>query len=287
MKNASQMLKGVVLMAIGVLLLTINDAVSKHLVLSHPVGQVIFLRQTATLLVMIPYVMMVTGWGALRVVNGPGQLIRGLMFIAGSVSIVMSLELLPLAMVTTILFTTPIFVAAFSAPVLGERVGLHRWVAVFGGFAGVLIVVQPGTAAFQWALLLPVAASFINAFRDVLTRFLSRSETSIAMLFWSNIILMAGSALTLPWSWQPVGTTTALWFVVAGVCNGAAHFFVIEALRVSEASAMAPVRYTSLIWAALLGFVLWGEIPGVWLWAGAAVIVGSSLYMIRAERRRG
>lgn len=287
MKNASLTLKGVVLMAIGVLLLTINDAVSKYLVLSHPVGQVIFLRQAATLLVMIPYVMLVTGWGALRVVNGPGQLTRGLLFIAGSVSIVMSLELLPLAMVTTILFTTPIFVAAFSAPVLGERVGLHRWVAVFGGFAGVLIVVQPGTAVFQWALLLPVVASFINAFRDVLTRFLSRSETSIAMLFWSNIILMAGSALTLPWSWQPVGTTAALWFVVAGVCNGAAHFFVIEALRVSEASAMAPVRYTSLIWAALLGFVLWAEVPGVWLWAGAAVIVGSSLYMIRAERRRG
>lgn len=287
MKKTSQMLKGVVLMAIGVLLLTLNDAVSKHLVLTHPVGQVIFLRQAATLLVMIPYVMLMTGWGSLRVVNAPGQLMRGLLFIAGSVSIVMSLEMLPLAMVTTILFTTPIFVAAFSAPVLGERVGIHRWVAVVGGFAGVLMVVQPGTAAFQWALLLPVAASFINAFRDVLTRLLSRTETSIAMLFWSNIILMAGSALTVPLGWEPVTATAAFWFVVAGICNGAAHFFVIEALRVSEASVMAPVRYTSLIWAALLGFVLWGEVPGLWLWVGAAVIVGSSLYMIRAERRRG
>lgn len=286
MKNTPQMLKGAVLMAIGVILLTINDAVSKHLVLSHPVGQVIFLRQMATLLVMVPYVMLVSGWGALRVVNWPGQLTRGLLFIAGSASIVMSLEQLPLAMVTAILFTTPIFVAAFSAPVLGERVGLYRWTAVLGGFAGVLIVVQPGTAAFQWALLLPVAASFINAFRDVLTRLLSRSETSIAMLFWSNITLMAGSALTVPLGWEPVNSGAALWFVVAGICNGAAHFFVIEALRVSEASAMAPVRYTSLIWAALLGFVLWGEVPGAWLWTGAAVIVASSLYMIRAERRR-
>ena len=180
------MLKGMALMAVGVLLLTINDAVSKHLVLSHPVGQVICLRQAATLLVIFPYVMLVTGWGALRVVNWPGQLMRGALFIAGSACIVLSLGLLPLAMVITIMFTSPIFVAAFSAPLLGERVGLHRWVAVFGGFAGVLIVVQPGTTAFQWALLLPVAAAFINAFRDVLTRLLSRTETSIAILFWSN-----------------------------------------------------------------------------------------------------
>lgn len=286
MKTAPQTLKGMLLMVVGVLLLTINDAVTKHLVLSHPVGQVICLRQAATLLVLIPYVMLATGWGALRVVNWPGQLMRGLLFIAGSVCIVWSLELLPLAMVITILFTIPIFVAAFSAPVLGERVGLHRWVAVIGGFAGVLIVMQPGAAAFQWALLLPVAAAFINAFRDVLTRFLSRTETSVAILFWSNIILMAGAAATAPFGWEPVGASAALWFVVAGVSNGAAHFFIIEALRAGEASVIAPVRYTALIWAALLGFVVWGEVPGPWLWAGAAVIVASSLYMIRAERRR-
>ncbi len=286
MKTAPQTLKGMLLMVVGVLLLTINDAVTKHLVLSYPVGQVICLRQAATLLVLVPYVMLATGWGALRVVNWPGQLMRGLLFIAGSVCIVWSLELLPLAMVITILFTIPIFVAVFSAPVLGERVGIHRWVAVIGGFAGVLIVMQPGAATFQWALLLPVAAAFINAFRDVLTRFLSRTETSVAILFWSNIILMAGAAASAPFGWEPVGMSAALWFVVAGVSNGAAHFFIIEALRAGEASAVAPVRYTALIWAALLGFVVWGEVPGLWLWAGAAVIVASSLYMIRAERRR-
>lgn len=287
MKSASQTLKGMALMATGILLLTINDAVSKHLVLSHPVGQVIALRQTATLLVIVPYIMLASGWGALRMVNWPGQLLRGMLFIAGSMCIVLSLGLLPLAMVITIMFTSPIFVAAFSAPLLGERVGAHRWIAVLGGFAGVLIVVRPGTAAFQWALLLPVAAAFINAFRDVLTRLLSRTETSIAILFWSNIILMAGGAATAPFGWEPVTATAALWFVVAGVSNGAAHFLVIEALRAGEVSVIAPVRYTALVWAALLGFVVWGEVPGPWLWAGAAIIVASSLYMIRVERRRG
>ncbi|MCW5604447.1 MAG: DMT family transporter [Burkholderiales bacterium] len=286
MSGPAQTLKGMALMAAGILLLTVNDAASKHLVQSHPVGQVIALRQLATLLVIVPYVMLASGWGALRVVNHGGQLLRGLLFIAGSACIVLSLGLLPLALVITIMFTSPIFVAVFSAPLLGERVGFHRWVAVLGGFAGVLIVVQPGGADFRWALLLPVAAAFINAFRDVLTRLLSRTDTSISILFWSNIILMAGGFATLPFGWVPVGGEAALWFVVAGVSNGGAHFLIIEALRAGEASALAPVRYTALLWAALLGFLVWGEVPGPWLWVGAAVIIAGSLYMIRAERRR-
>ena len=285
MSRAAHTLKGMLLMAAGVVLLTINDAVSKHLVLTHPVGQVIALRQLATLLVIVSWVMLVGRWSDLRIVNRGGQLGRGLLFIVGSACIVMSLGLLPLALVITIMFTSPIFVAAFSAPLLGERVGFHRWVAVLGGFAGVLIVIQPGSADFRWALLLPVAAAFINAFRDVLTRLLSRTDSSISILFWSNIILMTGGMLTVLSGWVPVSGTAAFWFVVAGVSNGAAHFLIIEALRAAEASALAPVRYTSLLWAALLGWLVWGEVPSSWLWIGAAVIVASSLYMINAERR--
>jgi len=285
MSRAAHTLKGMLLMAAGVVLLTINDAVSKHLVLTHPVGQVIALRQLATLLVIVSWVMLVGRWSDLRIVNRGGQLGRGLLFIVGSACIVMSLGLLPLALVITIMFTSPIFVAAFSAPLLGERVGFHRWVAVLGGFAGVLIVIQPGSADFRWALLLPVAAAFINAFRDVLTRLLSRTDSSISILFWSNIILMTGGMLTVLSGWVPVSGAAAFWFVVAGVSNGAAHFLIIEALRAAEASALAPVRYTSLLWAALLGWLVWGEVPSSWLWIGAAVIVASSLYMINAERR--
>ena len=85
--------------------------------------------------------------------------------------------------------------------------------------------------------------------------------------------------------WLPVSTQDAFWFLAAGIFNGTAHFCIIDALRTGEASALAPVRYTALLWAALLGFLIWGEVPELWLLAGAAVIVGSSLYMIRAERR--
>jgi drug/metabolite transporter (DMT)-like permease len=281
----SPMLRSLGLMAMGILLLTANDATTKYLVQSHPIGQVVGLRQAATLLVLIPYMMFFSRWSLLRVVDLRGQLLRGMLFIIGSMLIVWSLAVLPLATAITMLYLSPIFMVILSVPLLGERISRHRWIAVIGGFAGVLIIMRPGAAAFQWVLLLPLLAAMVNALRDVITRRLARTETSISILFWSNIILMAGGFATLPLGWAPVSTHDAFWFVAAGIFNGTAHFCIIEALRTGEASAMAPIRYTALLWAALLGFLLWGEVPELWLLAGAVVIVGSSLYMIRAERR--
>jgi drug/metabolite transporter (DMT)-like permease len=280
------MLRSLLLMTLGIALLTGSDAVSKHLVQSYPVGQVIGLRQAATLMVLIPYVMFFSSWRALRVVDWRGQLMRGVLFLIGSVFIVWSLGVLPLATAITMLFASPIFMVVLSAPLLGERIGRHRWIAVIGGFAGVLIILRPGAESFQWALLLPLLAALVNALRDVLTRRLARTETSIAILFWSNLILLAGGLATLPLGWVAVTSTAAFWFIAAGIFNGTAHFCIIEALRTGEASVLAPVRYTALLWAAAIGFIVWGELPELWLWAGAAVIVGSSLYMIRGERRR-
>jgi drug/metabolite transporter (DMT)-like permease len=279
-------LKGIAIMVAGVALLTANDAVSKYLTESHPVGQVICLRQAATLLVIVPYVMAVTGWGALRVASWPGQVTRGLLFIANAALIVLALSLLPLATVITIMFASPIITAAVSLPMLAERVGPQRWLAILAGFAGVLIVIRPGAADFEWALLIAVAAAVANSLRDVMTRLLSRTETSIAILFWSTLIVMAAGALTAPFGWQPVTPTAAAWFVLAGVFNASAHFLLIEALRLGEAAVITPVRYTSLIWATLIGYVVWRELPDAWVFAGSAVIIASSIYMMRVEARK-
>jgi drug/metabolite transporter (DMT)-like permease len=280
----SDTIKGIAIMVVGVALLTANDAVSKYLTESHPVGQVICLRQAATLLVIVPYVMAVTGWGAVRVVSWPGQLTRGLLFVANAALIVLALSLLPLATVITIMFASPIVTAVVSMPLLAERVGPQRWIAILGGFAGVLIVLRPGAAGFEWALLIAVAAAVANSLRDVMTRLLSRTETSIAILFWSTLIVMAAGALTAPFGWQPVTATAAAWFVLAGVFNASAHFLLIEALRLGEAAVITPVRYTSLLWAALIGYVVWRELPDPWVFAGSAVIIASGILLISSSR---
>ena len=278
-------LKGVVLATVGAALLTTNDAISKYLVETYPVGQVICLRQAATLLVIVPYVMLVAGWGALRVGSWPGQLTRGGLFISGSILMVLGLSRLPLATVIALVFASPTFVAAFSMPLLSERVSLNRWFVILAGFVGVVIVVRPGAAAFEWALLIPVACAFSNALRDIVTRRLARTETSIGILFWSTVIVMTAGLTTAPFGWQPVTGTAAAWFVAAGIFNAGAHFLIIDALRLAEAAIIAPVRYTALVWAALLGFVVWGDVPDAWVLAGAAVIIASGLYMVRGETR--
>ena len=279
-------LKGIAIMVAGVALLTANDAVSKYLTESHPVGQVICLRQAATLLVIVPYVMAVTGWDALRVASWPGQVTRGLLFVANAALIVLALSLLPLATVITIMFASPIITAVVSMPMLAERVGPQRWIAILGGFAGVLIVLRPGAAGFEWALLIAVGAAVANSLRDVMTRLLSRTETSIAILFWSTLIVMAAGALTAPLGWRPITATAAGWFVVAGVFNAGAHFLLIEALRLGEAAVITPVRYTSLIWATLIGYVVWRELPDAWVFAGSAVIIASGIHLVRSEARK-
>jgi len=268
----------------GILFLTLNDAVSKYLTQSFPVGQVICLRQAATLLFIMPYVAFVTGFGALRVVSWSGQLTRGALFVGGSFFMVWGLATLPLATVITIMFVSPACIAALSAPLLVERVGLHRWVAIAGGFAGVVIVMRPGGASFEWALLIPVAGALVNAFRDTMTRRLARTETSVAILFWSAVIVTVANATTAP-IWEPVPASAAGWFIFVGLLNTGAHFLLIEGYRLAEAALVAPVRYTGLIWAVVLGYVVWGNLPDTWVLVGAAVIVASGVYMIRAESR--
>lgn len=281
----SRTLKGISAAICGIALLIANDAVTKFLAESYPVGQVICLRQGATLLVIAPYVLLVTGGGALRIVSGAGQLARGLLFVAGTVCMVLSLSLLPLATVITILFAGPTFVAALSWPLLAERVTRHRWIAIIAGFAGVFIVVRPGAVSFEWALLIPVAGAFVTALRDIVTRRLSRTETSISILFWSSVVVTAVAATTAPFGWQQLNGTAAAWFMAAGLLSAAAHLLMIESLRLAEAAVVAPVRYTSLIWATLFGFMFWGELPDAWVVLGAIVIVASGVYMLRVETR--
>ncbi len=286
MKEPS-VLRGVLAMVAGAGLLTLSDAVSKHLTQNYPIGQVICLRQLAGFMFILPYAVSVTGLGALRVVNRGGQFLRALLFAASAGLIVWSLSLLPISLVTVVLFSTPVFVALFSVPLLGERVDGRQWLAIGGGFVGVMLIVRPAGGGFEWAALLPLIAALINAFRDAYTRRLSRTESSISVLFWSGLMVMVAGLVTSPLGWQRVDAEGIAWFLAAGFFNASAHFMVIEALRLGRAAVVVPFRYTGLLWAMLVGFLVWGETPDAWMLAGAAVVVASGIYMIRLVAPRG
>lgn len=282
----SASVRGVVAMVVGAGLLTLNDAVSKYLTEHYPLGQVIALRQAAALLVIMPYAWRVTGLAALRPVNLGGQLFRGLLFVTGTGLILLSLSLLPLSFVTIVLFSSPLFVALLSAPMLGERVDARQWAAIALGLAGVMLIVRPAGIEFQWPVLLPVAAAAVNALRDTFTRRLSRTDSSISVLLWSGVLVLIAGLCTLPLGWKPVDLKGAMWLLAAGILNASAHFMVIEAFRLGNAAVVAPFRYSGMLWAMLVGFLVWREVPDAWMLTGAAIVVCAGVYMVRHEASR-
>ncbi len=268
-------------MIVAALLLTLNDATSKWLTETYPVWQVLALRQACSLLLIIPYIHFFAGWDRVKVTNRAGMALRSAFFVATTATIVVSFWLLPLALVTAIAFSSPLFVIAFSHLFTKEKVGPRRWLAVLAGFIGVLMIVRPGGTGFELVLILPVLAALFAGCRDIITRGLSRTEASISILLWGNVaVVCVALAVTLLQGWQSITGTAALLLFLNGALNAAAHFLIIEALRLGEASLVAPFRYSGLIWATLLGLVIWGEFPDSWTLAGALILVASGVYII-------
>ena len=279
-------IKGVALMMLGIAVLSAHDAVSKYLAERYPIGQVVCLRQLASLLFILPFALATAGLAGLRVVNVTGQLRRAVAFVGTAVLMVASLAHLPLAIVTAIAFSSPLWIAALAPSLLGETMTRRRWIAVLIGFGGVLVIARPGGPSFAWVLLLPLATALANALRDMQTRELARSETSVSILFWSALLVIIVTALTYPLGWTAVTAADAGWLVLGGLLNALAHFAMIAAFRFADASALAPYRYTALLWALLLGWLVWSHIPDAWSLLGAALIVGAAAYAVDASTAR-
>jgi drug/metabolite transporter (DMT)-like permease len=282
--GVSRPLKGIFAMIAGMAFLIVSDAISKHLAQSHPLGQVMCLRQAACLLFVVPFVWGVNGLGVLRPHNVALQLVRGLVFLISSFFIIWSLSVLPLPTVTSITFIAPILIALLSAPMLGERVNRTLWAATFLGFVGMLIIIRPGSADFHWTLLLPVGAAFFSSVRDVMARILARTDNSLSILFWSSFVIVVGASFSALAGWQPVSAAQWGWYLLAGAVNFCAHFFIIESLRLGRAAVVAPFRYTSLLWSAVLGFMIWGDLPNGWVWIGSAVLIVSGLWIAQSQK---
>ena len=277
-------LRGILCTLAGVCLLTTSDAGVKWLTDTLPFGEVLFIR---TVFVLIPIGLIVWRQGvsrSLRIVSPRNLMLRALFGTGSTFLIVASLSLLPIGEVLTLVFVTPLFVAALATPLLGEHVGWHRWLAILVGFGGVLIMLQPGTETFRIIALMPLAAALIASLRDIVTRRISTTESSLAILTFSILGLLAASLATVPFGWRPVGASDIAIAGTSGLLFGLAHYLMIEGYRYAEASLVAPFRYTNLIWAPLLGFILWGDLPGFGLLAGAPLIAASALYIIYRER---
>jgi drug/metabolite transporter (DMT)-like permease len=277
-------MRGIAYALAAVFLLTASDAAIKWTTGSLPFGEALFIRM---LFVLLPIALIVRrrgGIASLRIVSPRNLLLRALFGTGSTFLIVASLSLLPIGEVLTLVFVTPILVTALAPLLLGEHVGWHRWLAVTGGFAGVVIMLQPGAAAFQVAALLPLGAALVASLRDIVTRRISATESSLAILTFSALGLSAASLATLPFGWRPPSGADIAIAGVSGLLFGLAHYLMIESYRFAQASLVAPFRYTNLLWAPLMGFLIWGDVPGLALLAGAPLIAAGGLYLIWRER---
>jgi drug/metabolite transporter (DMT)-like permease len=257
-----------------------HDAITKHLSERYPIGEIIFFRQLASAVLLTTYIWFTQGLGVIRPVRINGQLLRALFFVASTVLIAVSVASLPLSTALAIIFSSPLLVAALSAPLLKEPVGPRRWLAIIVGFIGVLVIIRPGGAEFTWLLLIPVAAASASALRDITTRILHKTDSTYAILFWSNIAILTATLFTWPFGWREVAPVDAAFLILGGALNTLAHFLTITALRYGDAALVTPFRYTALVWAALLGFLIWQHIPDFWTIIGALIIVAAGVYLV-------
>jgi drug/metabolite transporter (DMT)-like permease len=200
------------------------------------------------------------------------------------------MRLVPLATATTINFLSPILVTALSMPLLKEHVGPRRWLGVGIGFLGALIVVQPWQSqmdAHLFGVMLLLIAALLNANYQIITRKVRLYDEPLTSLFYTGIAGAVATSLILPWYWAWPQGTDWLWFIATGFLGGIGHLCLIQAFRNAPAALVAPFSYSSLIWAALFGWLFFSEWPAPTTWLGAALIIGGGLYIFHRESQHG
>lgn len=271
----------------GAFLLVVNDALAKRLGASYPVAQVVFFRM---LFALGPIVVVGLALGGRRSFATKRPLVhvgRGLLSITGTYGFFLGLTLLPLAETTAIAYTAPLFVTLLAAPLVGETPRGRQWLATVVGFLGMLLIVQPGGAAFSLAAAAPLTTAVAYALMMLSARRLGRSETIWASMLYATAIPLAISALLVLFVWQPLALPDLPWFAAMGLCGGAAMTLITQAFRIGQAAVVAPFDYTGLIWAVIFGWVFWSEIPPLLTLIGALLIAACGVYLASTQARAG
>ncbi|HEY8359626.1 MAG TPA: DMT family transporter [Ramlibacter sp.] len=280
--------RGILAMAASTGSFVINDSMVKMVSESLPGAQLIFLRGVfATVLLFA----VVHGMGLSRqlaVLRDRRVLLRGCFDALATMTYLTSLFHLPIGEATAINMATPLFITAFAILAFRERVGPGRWMAIAAGFTGVLLVVQPSSAAFNAYALLCLGGTLLHAARDLSTRYVDPRIPSVLITLSSAVaVTLFAGGLTLAQGWKPVNGQQLALLAAASVFLAIGYYLLVVSLRDGEMSLIAPFRYTGLLFALALGYLIWGDVPNAVAWGGIALLVAAGLYVLHGERSRG
>ena len=277
--------RGIAIMCLSMFFFVAVDTLGRELTQRLPVSQIVWVRFLIFALLALVWLRPRSLRAGLKSRNPWLQIARSLVLVAEIAVFVLSFRYLPVADVHAVAAAVPLIVTALAVPMLGERVGWRRWIAVGIGFVAVLAILRPGFLDLDWYHLLPVAGAMIWAFYQVLIRLTARYDDSDTTLLWT---VLAGAAVTtlfgwIDWSWP--SPQTWLLLIAAGFMGAAAHYTLILALNAAPASVLQPFVYTTFPWALLLGLVFFGEFPDGVTIAGAAVLIAVGVYVMRREAK--
>jgi drug/metabolite transporter (DMT)-like permease len=284
--RADRPFRGIALILASTVFLGASDVTAKYLSATLPSIEIAWIRFLVFALVMVPAMLPGSPLFALRTERPGLQLLRGVALLSSSVLFISGLRFLPIAEASATGFVSPLFVTALSIMFLGESVGLRRWLATAVGLIGVLIILRPGTSAFHPAVFFPLVSALAWACTLIMTRMMSGRERAATTMTYSSIagVCILSALVPLVWiapSWHDI------WFgIFIGVASTAGQWIVVLAFRYADASVLAPFSYTQLLWASILGFLVFGEVPDAWTVTGAMFIVASGLYTAHRERVR-
>jgi drug/metabolite transporter (DMT)-like permease len=278
--------RGILAMAGGMACFVVNDSLVKHVSESLPGPQLIFLRGIFATLLLVAIAHGMRATARLQDLLDRRVLLRALFDAFATMAYLTSLFHLPIANATAINMATPLFITLFAVVAFKERVGAGRWLAIATGFTGVLLVVQPTGAAFNAYALLCLGGTLLHASRDLMTRVIDRGIPSILITLSTAIaVTVLAGAWSLFSEWRDFRASQLGLLAAASVFLSGGYFLLTVAMRGGEMSLIAPFRYTALLFAIVLGYAVWGDIPNVIAWVGIALLVAAGLYVLHSQSR--
>ena len=281
----SARLAGIGLMLLSIFMFSFGDALGKFMVATYSVGQLLWLRACAALIVLLPMIWRHRG-EFLRLERPWLQLLRVVLSTIEVAAFFLATVCLPLADVITYYLACPIFVTALSAVVLREHVGWRRWSAVLIGFGGVLIALRPSAQTVSWPATIALGGSLSFAVLMLITRSL-RATPDIVLASSQFVGTFALGALMSPFGWVTPGIGSLGLLAAAGCISVSALLCVNRSLKLAPASVVVPYQYSMIVWAVMFGYLVFGDVPRAATIAGAAIIIGAGLYIFLRERKLG
>ena len=277
--------KGILLIVVATMLFASHDALSKYLTSFYPVLMVIWVRYLAHTVLMMGIFLPNTGLRVLRTRSLKLQILRACSLLGTSLFFITSLQYIPLAEATSVNFLAPLLVTALSVPMLKEQVTRGQWAAVLVGFCGVLIIVHPGGELFKPAILMPLCSATCFCFYQILTRKLSELDSPTTSNFYAGIICTIIMSVLVPFFWQIPTWYHGLMMVALGGFGMVAHLMMTQAFRLAAPALLAPFGYCQIVFAGLLGFLLFNHVPEPATLLGISVICLSGLAAAWLQKR--